>query len=255
MDSNQRRMIQIAVIVTGFAVGMAGLLNYFKYRAVADRLVTERLTFTGKQIENSIQASIALGLQFSELGTMPGTLARLRATDDLIQGIDIFDADGRTLYSTDQLRTDRPVPSSWLAEAGRSGNADWVVRDSRDSAVGQAIQSQYGATVGHVAMRFANERLQDNARSVAQTLAIYSLVVFGVAALLASLATSFVLRRLDRDASRLEAALRSGDPARAAATGGTGGFAAALRRFIDTTRGAETQLIMLRAQLQKGDRP
>jgi hypothetical protein len=255
MDSNKRRMIQIAVIVTGFAVGMAGLLNYFKYRAVAEHLVTERLTFTGQQIENSIQASMALGLQFSDLGTLPATLQRLRATDDLIQGIDIFDVNGKTLYSTDQLRTHRSVPASWLQETGKPGLEGWVVRDERDAAVGQPIQTEFGVTVGYVAMRFAYDKVQENAMVVARRLGLYTLGVFVVAALLASLAMLAVMNSLGRDARSLEAALRSGDPSRAAASGSAGSFAQALKRFVETTRTAETALEDLRGQLQRGGRP
>ncbi|MCC6250774.1 MAG: hypothetical protein IT499_23835, partial [Rubrivivax sp.] len=74
MDATKSRMIGVAVVVCGFAVGMAGLLNYFKYRATANRLVTERLVVTGRSVENSIQSSLALGLQFSDIGTLPGIL-------------------------------------------------------------------------------------------------------------------------------------------------------------------------------------
>ena len=101
MDSIQRRMIGVAVAVCAFAVGRAGLLNYFKYQATASRIIEQRLTFTGKSIENSIQSSLSLGLQFADLTTLPAMLERERETDDLILGIDIFDTEGRPLYSTD----------------------------------------------------------------------------------------------------------------------------------------------------------
>lgn len=252
METNRRRMIQIAVLVTGFAVGMAGLLNYFKYRAVADRIVTERLTFTGKQIEHSIQSSLALGLQFSELGTLPATLQRLRATDDLILGIDIFDSEGHPLYSTDQLRARQQVPQRWLEQAQRAGNDVWVVRHDRDAAVGMAIQNQFSLTLGHVAMRYSQDQVEETARAVARRLALYTLGVFAVAAALASVLMMAVVNRLGRDARHLEDALRSGDPSRAAASGQGGPFAQALRRFVDTVRSAETQIIELRGQLQRG---
>jgi hypothetical protein len=81
VDSTQRRMIAVAVAVCAFAIGMAGLLNYFKYRATASRIIEQRLTFTGKSIENSIQSSLALGLQFADLTTLPACWsASVRAT-------------------------------------------------------------------------------------------------------------------------------------------------------------------------------
>ena len=56
MKSSNERMIVVALVVCGFAVGMAGLLNYFKYRSTTQRLVTERLVVTGKSVENAIQS-------------------------------------------------------------------------------------------------------------------------------------------------------------------------------------------------------
>ncbi|OYU68434.1 MAG: hypothetical protein CFE45_42795, partial [Burkholderiales bacterium PBB5] len=82
-------MIGVAVVVCGFAVGMAGMLNYFKYRSTATNIVKERLLVTGRSIDGSIQSSLALGLQFADIGTLPGTMQRERATDDLILSIDI----------------------------------------------------------------------------------------------------------------------------------------------------------------------
>jgi hypothetical protein len=95
-------MILVAVLVCLFAVGMAGFLNFFKYRSNAERIIKERLVVTGTSIENSIQSSLALGLQFADLGTLPGTLERERATDDLILSIEVFDTEGKPLYCTDR---------------------------------------------------------------------------------------------------------------------------------------------------------
>ena len=64
MNSLRNRMIAVAVLACLFAVGMAALLNYFKYRSTADRIVSGRLIVLGKHIENSIQASVALGIAF-----------------------------------------------------------------------------------------------------------------------------------------------------------------------------------------------
>ena len=82
MESTKQRMVMVAVLVCLFSVGMAGLLNYFKYRSTAERIVRERLVVIGDSIETSIQLSLALGLQFSDLNTLPETLERERANDD-----------------------------------------------------------------------------------------------------------------------------------------------------------------------------
>jgi hypothetical protein len=247
-------MVIVGALVCGFAVGMAGLLNYFKYRSTAERLLQERLLTTGSAVEHSIQSSLALGLQFGDLGTLPETLERQRATDDLIVGIDIFDTEGHPLYSTDRLRTSRPVPASWLDSATKSGSQAWSVRDGRDAAVGMSIQNQFGLTVGHLALRYAADRVRDFELTVARELALAALVTFGGASAVAALAALAVMKRLRRDMSELETALRSSDPARPGSSVRQGPFAQALRRFVDTVRSAETQITELRAQLKGGGR-
>src|SRR5947199_10635579 len=114
MDSTRQRMVMVAILVCLFAVGMAGLLNFFKYRSIAERIIQERLVASGQLIENNIQSSLALGLSFADIGTLPGSLERERATDSLILSIDVLDDEGNLLYSTDRLRLARPVPAIWL---------------------------------------------------------------------------------------------------------------------------------------------
>ena len=252
MDAPQSRMIGVAVIVCGFAVGMAGLLNYFKYRSTAARLVAERLVVTGKSVENDIQSSLSLGLQFSDIGTLPGTLDREQATDSLIQGIDIFDTEGKLLYSTDRLRSARPVPTTWLAAVRKAGNNDWRVDDGDETAAGISVQNNFGLTIGYLAIRYSGERVRDEAFAVGREIALSSLCIFVLAAGLSSLALVAVMRRMAEDVGRVEAALRAGDSARATALAARGPFGPALQRFLRTTRLAEAEVARLRAQLHSG---
>jgi hypothetical protein len=247
-------LIIVAVAVCGFAVGMAGLLNYYKYRAAADRILTDRLVVTARAVENSIQSSLALGLQFAEIGTLPGMLERERATDDLILGIDIFDTEGRMLYSTDRLRAARPVPYAWITAAKSAAGADWRAEESREAAAGIAVKNNFNLTIGYLAMRYSIDRVQEEANAVAAELAATALVIFAAAACLSSLALLRVMRRLERNLQAVEHALGHGEAARASARALKGPFGPALRRFLETTRRAEAQIADLRAGLQRGER-
>jgi len=253
VESTERRMIVVAVLVCGFAVGMAGLLNYFKYRSTVHRIVTERIVATGRLAENSIQSSLLLGLQFADIGTLPATLERVRATDDVITGIDVFDTEGRILYSTDHGRVSQVAPAGWLPAARKAGAAGtWSAEGAFESATGISIENNFGLTVGHLALRYSNERVQQSTREVGRQLAIASLAVFVVSAALSSLALLAVMRRLKRDVATVESALRSVDPVRACAAAGRGLFGAALERFVETMRAAETEIAGLRARMQRG---
>lgn len=252
MDSTRRRMIAVAVTVCGFAVGMAGLLNYFKYRATANRIVTERLVVTGKAVEGSIQSALSLGLQFSDIGTLPGTLERERGTDPLILGIDVFDLEGKRLYSTDRLRAARPVPASWLGAARHAVNDEWVAEDEQESAAGIVVKNNFGVTQGYLAVRYSSERVRDDALLVGRQLATSSFLVFVVSAVLASLAVVLVTRRLTLDLRTVEGALRAGDAHRAGTMAVRGPFGPAIQRFIQSTQGTEREIAELRERMQRG---
>ena len=254
MESTKRRMILVAVLVCGFAVGMAGLLNYFKYRSTAERLVHERLLVTGQAIENTIQSSLGLGLQFSDIGTLPATLERERATDDMILGIDVFDTSGALLYSTDRQRSTRSVPSVWMEAIKKVGNKDWFVGDGADSAAGISVQNNFGLTIGYLALRYSDARLDSAVYAVGRELALIALAVFLVAATLASLALIRVMNGLTRDVQAVKTALRTGDPVRSGSDARSGPFGQTLQRFFDTVRSAEGQMAELRGQLTRGDK-
>lgn len=252
MKTTKPQMILVAVLVCMFAVGMAGFLNYFKYRSNAERILKERLVVTGNSIETNIQASMALGLQFSDLGTLPGTLERERATDDIILSIEVFDPEGKSLYSTDRLRASRSVPSAWLVAARKANGGDWFIKQGSESAAGTAVANNFGLLIGHVALRFSEDQVNASHRAVARELALTALAVFVVASALASLALLAVMNRLSNELDAVEAVLHSGDPVRSSTVVGKGPFGSALRQFFERVRGAESEIALLRRDLERG---
>lgn len=252
MDSTGSRMVAVALVVCAFAVGMSGLLNYFKYRSTTNRLVAERLVVTGKAVENSIQSALELGLQFSEMVTLPGTLDRERATDDLIEGIDIFDLDGKMLYSTDRLRESKPTPQAWLAAARRSGDGYWWVESERDAAAGIPLKNNFGLTIGYLALRYSQDRLSSGLNEVGRQLALVTGIIFAVAAGLSALALIAVIRGLGNDVVAVEQALRAGEASAAYSRALRGPFGDALRRFVETAREADARITDLRARVHRG---
>ena len=252
MNATRPQVILVAVLVCLFAVGMAGFLNFFKYRSNAERILKERLVVTGTSIENSIRSSLALGLQFADLGTLPGMLERERATDDLILSIEVFDTDGKPLYSTDRLRATRNVPDAWLAAARQARGADWFVKSGTESAAGIAIENSFGLVLGYLALRYSEEEVNRSTMKVARELAVSALGVFVAAAALASIVLLAVMHRLSRDLAAVEAALRSADPMRPSEAVRRGPFGRALRRFLDSARGAEAEIALLRVNLERG---
>ncbi len=247
-------MITVAVLVCLFAVGMAALLNYFKYRSTADRIITARLIVVGDGIENSIQASLALGLSFNELAMLPSLIERERKADPLILGIEVFDPDGKRLYSTGSLGTTQAAPASWLAAARRGGDANWSVIDGDDSAVGISIKNNFGLTVGYLALNYSRTSIDRDAHVVGKDLALASLAVCAAAAILAALMLNLAMRGLERDMGVVEAALQRSGSAAPGAEINTGPFGPALVRFFDMARMAEVQIAAIRGRLGRNEK-
>lgn len=254
MNSTRPQMVMVAVLVCLFAVGMAGLLNFFKYRSNAERIINERLVVTGSSIENSIRSSLALGMQFADLGTLPGTLERERATDDLILSIEVFDVEGKPLYSTDRLRAARSVPVAWLEAARQAGGKDWFVKAGPESAAGIGLENNFGLLLGYVVLRYSDEQVKASTSAVARELAFTAFGVFVVAAVLASFAMVMLMGGVSRDFNSVQAAVRSGDPLQTRPNLRKGPFGRALRRFLDSVRGAEAEIALLRGELEQGAR-
>ena len=252
MDSTKQRMVLIAAMVCFFAVGMAGLLDFFKYRSTADGIVTERLLVIGHTIENSIQQSLSLGLQFSGLDALPAMMERERANDDLILSVEVFDIEGHPLYAAGRAAGAREMPASWLASARRAGTADWFVKNGAESATGVSIENNFGLTVGYLAVRYDSDRIRQAEAAVAWQLAWVAMGVFAVAATLASLALIAVMNRLSRQVQAIQAALPAVGSAPLPDEVRKGPFGPALGRFFSNVHSAESQINSVRSQLARG---
>ncbi len=249
--NTQQRMVLVAVLVCLFASGMAGMLNFFKYRATAERLIVERLVVTGQSIEASIRSSLALGMQFSDLATLPEKMARELRTDDLTKTIEIFDNEGNALYSTDQLRAARGSYSKWLAASREAENGVWVYKDGPDSAVGIAVKNTIGLVIGQLTLRFNEQQVNAPIAAVGKKIALMSLLAFLASATLSSLALVAVMRGITRDMDLVGAFLDGSADAEAEAALMRGPFAKPLKRFLDTVRSVELNIGMLRKQLSR----
>lgn len=250
-----RQLVLVAVLVCFFAAGMAGMLNFFKYRAVAERLVYDRLVVTGQGIEASIRASLALGMQFADIVTLQDKLERELRTDDMTRTIQVFDVHGETLYSTDSLRAFRGVPTTWFEAAKDAEGGVWAVKDGVNSAVGVAVRNNIGLVVGYLALRYDENMVRAPIMDVGRRIALISFATFVVSALLASLALLAVLRGISKDMGRVEAyvdAVARGDVGLRSLRGP---FGRPVRRFLRTVGRAERHIHKMRAALRKRARP
>jgi hypothetical protein len=206
MGTIRVRFILVALVVSFFAVGMAAFLNYFKYKSTIGNIVKSRVLLVGRGIENSVQASMQLGMQFGELSQLPQLMQREKSSDRLVRSIDVFDSSGQILYSTDRARVGQKVPANWSTAPERASGTEWSFEESDDYVAGISLRNAFNLTVGYLALRYSRDEVERAASNAGREILIAALVSFAGIAIFAPLALIIVIRRFERDLRALEAA-------------------------------------------------
>jgi sensor histidine kinase regulating citrate/malate metabolism len=195
-------LLATAVATCIFAIGMAGFLNYFKFRNTVADTVQSRLLVIGGSVARSVESSLALGLSFAEISTVPALIQREKAVDQLIESVALFDTSGRILYSTSANQLGTHVAEQWKMDVVASdGKPHWRTDEGKYSVVGVGIENSFGVTVGQVAIRYSRASIESSSAAMGQQLlqlagiGILGSLLF-VAALLGTVLRRF-LGRLD----------------------------------------------------------
>lgn len=243
MTSTRARFVIVALLVCSFAIGMATFLNYYKYKSTVGQIVKSRVLVVANAIENSVQASLALGLSFGELNMLGALLDRQAASDSLILGIDVFDTSGKKLYSTDAASVGKSVPAAWMDAVGRT-KADWFVEEPAQFVAGIAIKNNFNLTSGFLSVRYSRSYVDAAAARIGNQLLIRAFQVLAIIALLAPIVLTLVMRRFESDMRKIESAVVG----TAVGKDGKAAFAGA-RSLTTTLQEAEIGLVHVRSLL------
>ena len=245
------RFILVALVVGVFAIGMAAFLNYFKYKSTFASVVRERVLVIGRGIENSVQTSLSLGMQFNELSTLPTQISREMAADRIIRGIDLFDHTGQAIYSTDRGRVSRAVPAGWVQAADRSKTNEWNVEEPGEYVAGISIKNSFNLTVGYLALRYSRDVVDAaTAKAGREILVSSTLALIGIA-ILAPLALITVIRRFERDLAALENATADLEDLDKSVPTAQSAFNAPIASLRASLRGADDALDDLRDKMDQ----
>jgi hypothetical protein len=249
MGTIRTRFIMVALVVSFFAIGMAAFLNYFKYKSTISEILRSRVLLVGQGIESSVQASLQLGMQFAGLSQLPPLLERERGSDRLIRGIDVFDASGQILYSTEPTRVGTRAPGSWIAATRAAKAAEWAAEESQEYAAGLVVRNAFNLTVGHVGLRYARDEVDRAAAAAGREILLAALGSFAAIALVAPLLLIVVIRRFERDLDTLEQAASRLEPGAQPPPPEGSSFEGAIASLQGSLRGAGESLDELRARL------
>ena len=232
MGDTSRKLLWLSLWVTGFAVAMACLLLAFKHRSALDGVQRDRLQLIASGLEDIVARNLAFGLAFGEIATLPDVLDSQKSTDDLVAAIDISDASGRIVYSTDRKRVGQPIEAPWRNAMSHATGETWHSAHDGEAAVGAVVRNAFRLSIGHVVVRYRTEALANANLAFAKRLAIWGAAIAVGFALLLFALLSWIQAALELRLARLRAVLE-GFPAAPPRPGSFSAEVAAARASID----------------------
>lgn len=220
-----------------------------------------RFVYSLVQLKQRVETPLALGLGMESQAFLQLQLEAELAADPDILSIDLFDAEGRLLYSTDGEGIRDAVPEGWLqalqampepAETELpASTAVWRVPERGGQALGVALRNDFGLEVGGLALRHAVSEIGDEvlrAESLGLGLRLLALAL-GVG-LAGGLGFWLLCRPLDREAAALAEALADAGAEPPAAASGPG---AEVARLLQALRRAERRSATAAAEVERID--
>ena len=101
------------VLILVFALSLNVLLNYFNFNNTYNGLVVSRYGVIGRDLRNSIERAMNLGLELKSIQGIPRLIREKKNAAEGIVFIRIFDSKGRILFDTNPKMPGRNVPDSW----------------------------------------------------------------------------------------------------------------------------------------------
>lgn len=188
------RIVATMGAICVFAVALTATLNFYKYDSTLAELLRSRFTFLLRDMRNTLETGMNLGLPLKGLDNVPELISGNAARNPEILSIEVFDPSGTVLFSTDSSFVGDLVAETWLDRWHKSPEPIWNVQEHDADTLGITLQNSLGQTAGSIALRY-NRRLEDGLLyGMALRLAGVSLVVVASATALIGLGSYLLLR-------------------------------------------------------------
>lgn len=147
----------IALIVL-IGLGLTMFLNYFKFERSFSLLLGSRFEAVLRDMENTIETSLALGLPLNTLHNTQSLIEREMRQDPLILSIEVFEANGNIVFATDRDFIGDLIGDEWLeARRGRDPAGVWRLREEDALVIGVALTNSLDLEIGGIALRFSRD--------------------------------------------------------------------------------------------------
>jgi sensor histidine kinase regulating citrate/malate metabolism len=202
------------MVVLSAAVALIALLSFNKYQKAIEQLVEARYRFVLQDVAQTLSLSLDLRIPLDELNSLQSVVERRRSMNSDMQYIEIFDADGDILFSSDRTTIGDVLPERWIAENLQAGATPWRRHDEDALVLGLPIRTSFGQTIGGIVLAYSTAPIQAQLDDMAWQLFRNAALTVGAFVVLLMI-TLHVLLQPPRRRLRQVAALLDGLPDRA----------------------------------------
>lgn len=194
--------------ILGFCVALVGFLNYFNFDKTFSSLIAERYTVVDKELRNSAEYGLSLGLSLAEIKNIQDLILQTKHHYSSIDEIAVFDTHGKRVFDTHRGLIGKAVPATWLPLANQSH--DGSVRQGRDGAhyfVSASLSNSFDAPVGGIVVTYGRRVVQRADHRMLLYLGGMGALTLAIMAVLVFFSVYVVTRRLKMTLGHIEGAL------------------------------------------------
>ncbi|MDI4665240.1 hypothetical protein K9U40_13000 [Xanthobacter autotrophicus] len=193
------RLILVAVVSVSAAVIAVAAIAFTASDKVGEEIERARVANLLGTLRASTEANLSIGLLLDQISLLQPRIEREKASDPSILAIDIFNAGGRAIYSTDRSVIGEEVSPGWIGRLSTDGV--WTEAERGDTVFGTRFENDLGVA-GGISVTVSDEARATRAERLGLDLfsrtAMLALAASLVAVLAALLFAYIVTRPYDR---------------------------------------------------------
>lgn len=204
------KMTVYTTCILALVLGLLLTMNYFKFGNILTNVTTSRLAVINKNLDFSLSRATNLGLALEELQFAGTLVKRAKESDPAIQGIQVFDLNGKILFSTDALEADDKVSDEILElvePLRKKDTTEWSAHSKEQFVAGITLYNSFDRSIGGVVLRYDRSGYESLVESVLEKLIVVTAALLGVAAFVAGIGISLGFRELRHTYAAMQTAL------------------------------------------------
>ena len=176
----------LPIVLCGVVL-IAGLLGQWRQQELRS-MERAQLELTLLEIQGELEGDLSLGMDLAHNLRIQRLLDSRFEKDPQLYSLDVLDASGRALFSTDRGTVGEPLPPPARAAAlqGAAQRRPWLALIASTPVMGVDVRNPFGETAGHVSASYASRadgQAAGQAQALPLLLALLATALAGVGAL------------------------------------------------------------------------